>query len=91
LFLGTIIIKYEDYCEREYNLSPLPGFSNSDVTNSSDSSVINNNPLLLLVFSDLGVINSSDFSIISSSPLLLLVFSDLSVINSTEFRFISNS
>jgi hypothetical protein len=70
LFLGTIVIKYKNYCKREYNLSPLLGFSNSDITNSSNSSVISNSPLLLLVFSDPSITNSSDFSIINSSPSL---------------------
>jgi hypothetical protein len=91
LLLGTIIIKYKDYCERECNLLLSPGFSNFDVINSSDFGVISNSPLPLLVFSDFSVTNSSNSSIISSSPSPLPVFSDFGIINSTKSRFTGNS
>ena len=59
MLLGTIVIKYKDYCKRECSPLLSPEFSNPNVINSSNSSVISNSPLLLLVFSNPGVINST--------------------------------
>ena len=59
MFLGTIVIKYKDYCERECGPLPSPESSNPSVINSSNSNVISNSPLPLPVFSDPGVTNST--------------------------------
>ena len=91
MFLGTIVIKYKDHCERECGPSLSLESSDPGVINSSGFSVISNSSSLLPVFSDPGVINSSNSSATSNSPSLLLVFSDPGVINSTKSRFTGNS
>lgn len=91
LLLGTIVIKYKDYCKRECGPLLLLKSSDFSVTNNSNFSIISNSSLLLPVFSDPSVTNSSNFSVTSNSLLPLLVFSDPSVTNSTKSRFTGNS